>query len=103
MCAAFHVPFNPVYTSMHTQTLIYSNRQREESSVHWFLDEHRSHAQLIVLWGVAAPIIVQLQVEINTVKEGEGGGSEGFKRIKALFSWNSNDLYTEMHSLIVYC
>lgn len=30
------------------------------------MDEHRSHAQLIVLWGVAAPIIIHIQVEINT-------------------------------------
>lgn len=71
-------------TWAHTQTLIHSDRQREEQSVYWFLDEHRSHAQLIVLWGVAAPIIIQLQVEINTEEEGE---TKEKNKIKHCFSF----------------
>lgn len=60
----------------------------KKHSVYWFLDEHRSHAQLIVLWGVAAPIIIRLQVEINAETRGwrkeEGGGG---KDIKSCFSF----------------
>lgn len=62
----------------------------KKHSVYWFLDEHRSHAQLIVLWGVAAPIIIRLQVEINAETRGwrkEEGGRGGGKDIKSCFSF----------------
>lgn len=62
----------------------------KKHSVYWFLDEHRSHAQLIVLWGVAAPIIIRLQVEINAETRG-WRKEEVEKKWKPCFSFSEEE------------